>query len=61
MHGEHARKLACMNKGMAHGTALARHGQFRCQRASFVCRHLILAGVIQLIPQIRERAPVLHR
>src|SRR5882672_1572379 len=50
------------NKGMAHGyVAGDTMGNFAVAVHLFSAVVVILAGVIQLIPQIRERAPSLHR
>jgi tetratricopeptide (TPR) repeat protein len=50
------------NKGMAHGYISGdTMGNFAVAVHLFSAVIVILAGVIQLIPQIRERAPSLHR
>jgi tetratricopeptide (TPR) repeat protein len=50
------------NKGMAHGyVAGDKMGNFAVAVHLVSAVIVILAGVVQLIPQIRERAPSLHR
>src|SRR6476659_1653303 len=54
--------LRVWNKGMAHGYVSGdTMGNFAVGVHLVSAVIVILAGVIQLIPQIRERAPSLHR
>src|SRR5258708_1686965 len=56
------RNWLAWNKGMAHGyIAGDTKGNFAVAVHLVSAVIVILAGVIQLIPQIRERAPVVHR
>ena len=53
---------AAFNKGMAHGYVSGdTMGNFAVGVHLLSAVIIILAGVIQLIPQIRERAPLFHR
>lgn len=54
--------LRAWNKGMAHGyIAGDSMGNFAVAVHLLSAVIVIVAGVVQLIPQIRERAPLLHR
>jgi tetratricopeptide (TPR) repeat protein len=54
--------LLAWNKGMAHGYVSGdTMGNFAVAVHLFSAVAIILAGVIQLIPRIRERAPSFHR
>jgi uncharacterized membrane protein len=56
------RNWLAWNKGMAHGYVPGdTMGNFAVAVHLSSAVFIILAGVIQLIPQIRERAPVFHR